>query len=77
MSLITVDFLTAVSVASTVFLLSMAVMWLRGGKDKRGEGAGLIDPRFVWVCGVCTYNYVNTRDESLSVCPRCGSYNKK
>lgn len=72
-----VDFLTAVSFGMSAFLCGISLIWLFHARTEGREKAGTLDPRFVWVCGVCTYNYVNTREESISVCPRCGSYNKK
>lgn len=71
------DFLTCLSAAVSAFLLLIAGLWLRRSSAETREKHRMLDPRFIWVCAVCTYNYVNTRDESISVCPRCASFNKK
>jgi len=49
--------------------------WLIGRKEKDKELS--LDSRFIWFCSICSYTYVNTREDSFSICPRCGSYNKK
>jgi rubrerythrin len=36
-----------------------------------------LDPKYIWFCMVCTYTYINTKDDVISRCPRCGGYNKK
>ncbi len=75
--MIVLDFMTALSLALSVALFSCVLAWLFTRKTRRGGAPSGLEPRFVWVCAVCTYNYVNTREESISVCPRCGSYNKR
>jgi rubrerythrin len=31
----------------------------------------------IWKCSVCFNDYVDSKHEDISVCPVCGSYNKK
>ena len=31
----------------------------------------------VWKCSVCYNTYIDSKDEEMSVCPLCGSYNKR
>ena len=35
------------------------------------------DIRYIWKCPVCSHIYVDSKHEDMSVCPLCGSYNKK
>lgn len=35
------------------------------------------DVRYIWKCSVCSHIYVDSKHEDMSVCPLCGSYNKK
>ena len=37
----------------------------------------LLDDKFIWFCSVCTYTYISTKEEVITTCPRCASYNKK
>jgi len=74
-TMITVNFYLAVSVYLILFIGTLLLVWLLGAKE-RDKGLS-VDERFIWFCEVCSYTYVNTREEHFSVCPRCGSYNKK
>lgn len=31
----------------------------------------------IWKCSACSNDYVDSKHEDISVCPLCGSYNKK
>lgn len=35
------------------------------------------DVEYIWKCDVCLNIYIDSRHEEISVCPLCGSYNKK
>jgi hypothetical protein len=73
--MITLNFYTAVS-AYLFFCISMSLgTWVVARREKHKKLS--LDQRFIWFCSVCTYTYVNTKEDVLSVCPRCGSYNKK
>lgn len=75
--MIVLDFSTALAVVAGVFVFLIGFLWCSVSFAGSSGATGSLDPRFVWVCGVCTYNYVNTREEAISCCPRCGSYNKR
>lgn len=73
--MIRIDFSLAVALYLAVFISLALVVWFFSGRQKDKDLS--LDPRFIWFCSVCTYTYINTREEAISVCPRCGSYNKK
>ena len=73
--MINLDFYSAVSFYMLIVVAAAMFFWLFGKKEKDKDLS--LDPRFIWFCSVCTYTYVNTKEEAISVCPRCGSYNKK
>jgi hypothetical protein len=73
--MITIDFSLAIAVFCVVVLAGTGIFWLFGKKEKAKQMH--LDPRFMWFCSVCTYTYINTKEEVISLCPRCGSYNKK
>jgi len=73
--MISIDFSLAVALYTLIFLGTALGVWILN-RQARGRDLTL-DPKFIWFCSVCTYTYINTREESISVCPRCGSYNKK
>lgn len=73
--MISIDFSKAVAIFSFAFVVSVLFFWALGRREKERELT--LDERFIWFCSVCTYTYVNTKEEVISVCPRCGGYNKK
>lgn len=73
--MIKVDFALAVAFYILLFLTLILALWLFGKKQKEKELS--LDQRFIWFCSVCTYTYINTKVDTISLCPRCGSYNKK
>jgi rubrerythrin len=73
--MIDLDFSVGIAVYFLAFLAFMLAAWFLN-REEKGKDLSL-DPKIIWFCSVCTYNYIDTRQESISVCPRCGSYNKK
>lgn len=73
--MINIDFSSAISLYIFIFVIVILAMWLWERKQKDKDLS--LDPHFIWYCSVCTYTYVNTKEDIISTCPRCGSYNKK
>lgn len=73
--MISLDFSLAVSLYTLIVLGVILAVWLV--KKKQKDKDLTLDGRFIWFCSVCTYTYINTKEDTISVCPRCGSYNKK
>ncbi|MFA6078345.1 MAG: hypothetical protein WC779_01170 [Candidatus Omnitrophota bacterium] len=60
-------------------LLSAIVIltiWLFFGY-RRIKGPTQKDVDFIWKCSVCFNDYIDSKHDEISVCPLCGSYNKK
>jgi len=73
--MINIDFSQAVALYVLIFLNAILIIWIFSKRQKDKDLT--LDPRFIWFCSVCTYTYINTKEEEISICPRCGSYNKK
>ncbi|MDD4980864.1 MAG: hypothetical protein PHC54_06345 [Candidatus Omnitrophica bacterium] len=73
--MINLDFSLAVSLYIFFVLNITLLIWLFSRKQKDKDLS--LDHKFIWFCSVCTYTYVNTKEDLISLCPRCGSYNKK
>jgi hypothetical protein len=58
---------------STVALL-LAWLYLDTTRKKKPEEKG--EP-FIWHCTICDYNYIDSLSDTISRCPRCGSFNEK
>ena len=73
--MISIDFSIAISLYLFILISAVLLVWLlaKMQKDKNLS----LDPKFIWFCSICTYTYINTKEEAISTCPRCGSYNKK
>ena len=73
--MINIDFYASVALYMGGIIGVALVVWIAGRKERNKELS--LDSRFIWFCSICSYTYVNTREEVISLCPRCGSYNKK
>jgi rubrerythrin len=73
--MISLNFSLAVALYLAGVLIVVLFAWLLAKRQKEREL--FLNPDFTWFCVVCTYTYINTRDDLISTCPRCGSYNKK
>ncbi len=73
--MIKIDFRMAIAGYAVIFLAAIFILWLV--ENKEGDRELLLDEKFLWFCTVCTYTYISTKEEAISSCPRCGSYNKK
>jgi rubrerythrin len=70
-----IDFYFAISLYLFIILLGFIFASLIKVDMKYRDYS--LDPRYIWYCSICTYTYVDTKQDVLSLCPRCGSYNKK
>lgn len=73
--MINLDFSLAVAIYVIIAINVLLVFWLVGKKHRNKDLS--LDGRFIWFCSICAYTYINTKEDSISLCPRCGSYNKK
>jgi len=69
-----------ISMALFLYLLATAVLMLIiwsffdfGTKLKTFSS----DERHIWHCKICAFTYIDSKQEEISLCPRCGSYNQK
>ena len=53
------------------------VIWFLFGYKKGARPIDREDASYTWKCSVCFHSYIDSRHEEISVCPLCGSYNKK
>jgi len=73
--MINLDFSAAVALYAGFVLIVLLVFWLAEKKQKENNPS--LDDKFIWFCSICAYTYINTKEEVISICPRCGSYNKR
>jgi hypothetical protein len=58
--------------SAMTLLIVWAVLGYKGLKSVSPK-----DIEYIWKCSVCFNTYLDSRHEDISVCPLCGSYNKK
>jgi rRNA maturation endonuclease Nob1 len=57
-------------------VITILIIWVVFGY-KGTKRALPKDIDFIWKCSVCFNEYVDSKSEDISVCPLCGSYNKR
>ncbi len=62
-----------------VVFLSGAVflMWFLNESKNKSDSFEIESENAFWQCQICAYTYVDSHSKDISICPRCGSYNKK
>ncbi len=57
-------------------VITVLIIWLLSalGNTKRFTPK---DVEFIWKCALCANVYVDSKHEEMSICPLCGSYNKR
>ncbi|MCX5713091.1 MAG: hypothetical protein NTY47_08590 [Candidatus Omnitrophica bacterium] len=73
--MINLNFSFAIAIYLFLLLAVVFSFWVFSRKQKGKDLA--LDPAHIWFCSICTYTYINTKQDSISICPRCSSYNKK
>lgn len=57
-------------------VIGILVIWVFFGyKGIKRPPAKEMD--YIWKCSVCLNDYIDSKHEDISICPLCGSYNKK
>lgn len=73
--MIRIDFGIGISIYIIIILGGVFSFWLFSRRQKDKDLS--LDPKLIWFCSICAYTYVNTKEDFISTCPRCGSYNKR
>ncbi len=61
----------------TIFsVIIVLIIWIVSGY-RRMRRVPPKDIDYIWKCSVCYNTYIDSKHEDISVCPLCGSYNKR
>ena len=74
--MIKLDFSIGISLYLFIFVAGLLILWIIS-EDKVRKRKFYSEEGFIWHCSICTYTYVDSMHETLSKCPRCGSYNER
>jgi len=74
--MIKVDISTALLIYLLGSVVAVLVAWIFlnfGTKMKNFSS----EEKYIWNCSICTHTYIDSRNDEISKCPRCGSYNER
>lgn len=57
-------------------VIVVLLLWVFCGYKRKGMSIEK-DKDYIWHCPICANTYIDSIDELMSKCPRCGSYNKR
>jgi hypothetical protein len=73
--MVQVDISTAVCIYLFLNVVGLLVLWFLSEMNR------VFYPQsgrnYFWQCSICMFTYIDSRHEVISVCPHCGSYNKR
>jgi len=58
------------------FLIALVALWIFSGRGPRLNIRKRERVHF-WKCAICLHDYIDSKNDELSVCPLCGSYNRR
>ncbi|HDD64760.1 MAG TPA: hypothetical protein ENF61_01450 [Firmicutes bacterium] len=58
-----------------IFSLLILILWFLS--EKRRKVIKRESKDSLWQCPICFYVYINSKDDEISQCPRCGSLHKR
>lgn len=67
----------AVAIALYITLSAVGVLFIWVYLDRNKFKRYISDDMYLWQCSICMHPYVDSIHKEISVCPVCGSYNKR
>ncbi len=74
--MIKLDISTLISFYILLSAIVILFIWAMFGFKKSAGPSGK-DVDYTWRCSVCSHSYIDSKHDEMSVCPLCGSYNKR
>ncbi|MFA6320841.1 MAG: hypothetical protein WCY36_03180 [Candidatus Omnitrophota bacterium] len=74
--MIKLDISTLIFFYTLFSAITILVVWYLFGHKRAPRQIGK-DMDYTWKCSVCFHSYIDSKHDEISVCPLCGSYNKK
>lgn len=75
--MITISFSNLCTFYVTFLLIGLFSFWFYSEHKNKNGKFKFESEKFFWQCLICTYTYVDSQHRDISICPRCGSYNKR
>ena len=76
--MIRIDITTLIFFYILFSVISIFIIWaILGYKEMRIISGKRGNIEQIWKCSVCFNNYIDSLHDDISICPLCGSYNKR
>jgi len=75
--MIKLDIQNVIFIYVSVFLIGLMVLWVFASRGPKLKDVKDKEKASTWKCSICSYDYIDSGNEEISICPLCGSYNKK
>lgn len=76
--MIRIDIATLVFFYILFSVVAILVVWAILGYRRMRSVSGFVNnAEFAWECSICFHDYIDSLHDDISVCPLCGSYNKR
>jgi len=76
--MIRIDITTLVFLYTLFSVIGIFIIWAIIGYKRMKPVSGLEhNVEHAWKCSICLHDYIDSRHEDISICPVCGSYNKR
>ena len=74
--MIKLDVATLIFFYTLFSAIIILVIWILVAYKRRDRPVEK-DMDYIWKCTVCFHSYIDSKHDEISVCPLCGSYNKR
>ncbi|NQU74266.1 MAG: hypothetical protein HQ547_06140 [Candidatus Omnitrophica bacterium] len=74
--MIKIELSLAISLYLIFSVIGILLLWVFFER-KRGFGGINPEEKFIWQCHICTFFYIDSQSDEISICPRCGTYNSR
>ncbi len=71
--MIKIDISSALFVYLTITVILVIGVWFLANTRTRLK-TYVSEERFIWHCAICYHTYIDSKNEDISRCPKCGSY---
>ena len=75
--MIRLDISTLIFIYISCSVITILICWVISGYRQHKNIEHRDPAQNIWRCSVCFHEYVDSKSDTITVCPLCGSYNKR
>jgi len=72
-----INFAFSIALYLGLVFFIIAAFWMLGERKTKNLTGSNEEKKSIWQCEICAYTYVDSKNFSISRCPRCRSYNER